>query len=320
MQQPTCEICGDPTDATICRRETRSLAGYLSEVIKLDLAVEVQTSIARLAQHGHRGGFSPQSVEEDLDEDLGDERRRLPLMAHGWAARLERPKRGALVSTALPYLPGKERAAHGAINAITTAARDICETRGIQVPMPGLMVGPLCRAGWGCKHETCAIIRARIIDHPAARAATFLLTQLDWIRWHADAVAYVEELSAAAAILRRCVDTPPKMVIVGMCDCSKYLYAYEDQAVATCKECGSQWEVAASRKILEEALVDRLCTAAEAAVLLMKFEMTSNRDRSRKNIVMWAQRGLITAHGEVHGSPTYRLGDIIDRASRGVAA
>jgi hypothetical protein len=177
------------------------------------------------------------------------------------------------------------------------------------------MVGPLCRAGWGCKHETCAIIRARIIDHPAARAATFLLTQLDWIRWHADAVAYVEELSAAAAILRRCVDTPPKMVIVGMCDCSKYLYAYEDQAVATCKECGSQWEVAASRKILEEALVDRLCTAAEAAVLLMKFEMTSNRDRSRKNIVMWAQRGLITAHGEVHGSPTYRLGDIIDRAS-----
>jgi hypothetical protein len=110
------------------------------------------------------------------------------------------------------------------------------------------------------------------------------------------------------------------MAIVGVCDCGQYLYAYEDQPIATCRECGSRWEVETSRKTLEDALVDRLFTAAEAAVLLMRFELTENRTRTRKNIVMWAQRGLITAHGQVDGSPTYRLGDIIERATRSVAA
>jgi hypothetical protein len=43
--QTTCEICGDPTDATVCRREIRSLDGYLAEVI--DVAGDVETSRRR---------------------------------------------------------------------------------------------------------------------------------------------------------------------------------------------------------------------------------------------------------------------------------
>lgn len=316
MQDPVCEICGDPTDATVCRGEISSLAGYLRPVIAV--AGEVETTVARLARYGARGGQAVQPADEDLGS--GPANRAMPVTVFGWPASKEGRQRGALIETELPFHPGTAKRAYAAINTITTVARDICETRGIDVPMPGPVAGPLCRSGWGCNHPTCDWIRARTVDHPAARAATFLLTQLEWIRHHPDAARFVDELSAAAATLRRCVDRPPAMVIVGMCDCGQYLYAREGQAVATCGECKSRWEVATSREILKAALLDRLFTAAEAAVLMMKFEMTVNRNRTRKLIVMWAQRGLISAHGEVDGSPTYRLGDIIDRAARSVAA
>jgi hypothetical protein len=330
MQQPTCEICGDPTDATVCRRETRSLADHLAAVVRLDLAVEVEASVARLARHGDRGGRELRAPELD-DEDLGDERRRLPVMAHGWAARLERPKRGALLSTQLPYLPGMATQAYAAINAITTTARDIAETRGIQVPMPGPMAGPLCRAGWGCKHPTCALIRARSIDHPAARAAAFLLTQLDWIRKHADAAAYVDELSTAAATLLWCVDRPPNTAYAGPCwetladesRCGFELYAIEGAAIVECRGCGTTHVLADRRKWLRGEVQDALAIAATLAAGLSSLDMPVTSSMIRN----YAARGRIVAHGhDVVGRPLYRVGDVVDvlldqaRRKAGVAA
>lgn len=327
MQQPTCEICGRPTDATVCRRETRSLADHLAQVISV--AGEVETSVARLARHGDRGGRELVAPEPD-DEDLGVERRRLPLMAHGWAARLDKPVRGALLSTQLPFLPGMATQAYAAINAITTTARDICETRGIQVPMPGPMAGPLCRAGWGCKHPSCALIRTRSIDHPAARAAAFLLTQLDWIRKHADAVAYVGELSAAAATLVRCVDRPPNTAYAGPCweklddgRCDFELYALEDAATAECGGCGATHVLADRRKWLRGEAQDALAIAAMLAAGLSSLDMPVTSSMIRN----YAARGRIVAHGhDPVGRPLYRVGDVVDvlldhaRRKAGVAA
>jgi len=316
MQQPTCEICGDPTDATVCRRETRSLAEYLTEVIRLDLAVEVQTSIARLAQHGERGGFSPAPAELEEDEDLDDERRRLPVMTHGWAARLDKPKRGALLSTALPYLPGMANRAYAAINDITTTARDIAETRQIQVLMPGMMEGPLCRAGYGCRHQSCAVIRGRRVDHPAARAAQFLLTQLDWIRKHGDAAAYVDELSAAAALLARCVDRPPTAAYAGPCwvkledgRCDFELYAPEGASTVKCGGCGTVHDMDARRRWLRGEAEDALAIAATLAAGLSSLDMPVTSSAIRN----LAARGRIVAHGhDPHGRPLYRVGDVVD--------
>jgi predicted YcjX-like family ATPase len=55
-------------------------------------------------------------------------------------------------------------------------------------------------------------------------------------------------------------------------------------------------------------------TAAEAAVLLAFFGLAGDRNRCRKTIVMWAQRGRIVSHGEVEGDPAYQFGEILDRA------
>jgi hypothetical protein len=309
-----CDLCGDPTDATVCRREIRSLAGYLREVIAV--AGEVETSVARLARHGDRGGKPATAPEVEPDEDSEDERRRLPVMAHGWAARLDKPKRGALLATELPYLPGMQKRAYAAINAITTTARDICEARGIEVLMPGPTIGPLCRSGWGCSHPTCDRIRARTIDHPAARAASFLLTQLEWIRHHPDATRIVEELSAAAATLRRCVDRPPTEAYAGPCwedledgRCDFELYAPEGAATVRCGGCGTTHDLGMRRRWLLAEVQDALATAATIAAGLSSLDMPVTSSMIRN----YADRGRIVAHGhDQQGYPMYRVGDVVD--------
>jgi hypothetical protein len=54
MQQPICDLCGNPTDGYVCDRCTTETAGYLRHVV--DLAGEVETNVARLARYATRGG------------------------------------------------------------------------------------------------------------------------------------------------------------------------------------------------------------------------------------------------------------------------
>jgi hypothetical protein len=327
MQQPTCTICGDPTDATVCRRETASLAEYLRTVV--DVAADVEVSVARLARYGDRGGRNMPPIEPEPDDD-SDQRRRLPLMAHGWVSRLDKPVRGALIATALPYNPGMAKQAFAAINTITTWARHVCEERGIGVPAPAVMQGPLCRAGYGCKHRTCTLIRARSIEHPAARAAVFLLTQLDWIRHRPEADEMVEDLSAEAATLRRCVDAPPAVRYAGPCwadtaegECEQELYAVEGAATVRCPACGTAHDVGLRRAWLLGQTHDVLLNAATMATALSSLDQTVTSSMIRN----YADRGRIVAHGhDRDGRPTYRVGDVLavlaDTARRkaGVAA
>lgn len=326
MQDPLCEICGDPTDATVCRGEIRSLTGYLRPVIAV--AGEVETTVARLARYGARGGRAAQSTDEDPGG--GPANRAMPVEVFGWPASKEGRQRGALIETELPFHPGTAQRAYAAINTITTVARDICETRGIDVPMPGPTVGPLCRSGWGCNHQTCDWIRARTVDHPAARAATFLLTQLEWIRHHPEAARFVDELSAAAATLRRCVDSPATPAYAGPCweeiddgRCDFELYAAEGAASVRCGGCGTTHDLAARRRWLLAEAQDALATAATIAAGLSSLDMPVTSSMIRN----YADRGRIVAHGsDQQGRPMYRVGDVVDvllelaRRKAGVAA
>lgn len=311
---PTCVICDEPTDGTVCRRDTATLAGYLRGVI--DVAGDVETSVARLARYGVRGGRAGIPDEQEGWGDDG-ERFRLPLLAHGWVARLDRPKRGALIETPLPYHPGMATRAAAAINTITTWARHVCEERGIGVPLPGPMLGPLCRAGWGCNHPTCDLIRARTIDHPAARAARFLLTQLEWIRHRPEAADVVDEVSAAAATLRRCVDAPPKLTYAGPCwelidgdeRCEVELYAVEDAPTVRCIGCGTAHDMDQRRRWLLGEAQDALANAATIAAGLSSL----NQQVTSSMIRNYADRGRIVAHGrDRDGRPLYRVGDVLD--------
>lgn len=323
-----CVICGDPTDGTVCRREIAATGTALRQV--LAVAGEVETTTARLARYGDRGG-RPALAAEDEPDDGGDERRRLPVMVHGWAARLDRPARGALIETALPYLPGTATRAAAACGEIVTWARHVCEERGIGVPRPGPAVGPLCRAGWGCNHPSCDRIRARTVEPGVARAARFLLGQLEWIRHRPEADETVEQLQAAASVLVRCVDRPPALRYAGPCwaedadggQCEEELYALEGAATVRCPGCGAAHDLGLRRQWLLGQVDDVLANAATLAAALSSLD----RPVTASMIRNYADRGRITAHGRDRDDrPTYRVGDVLavlaDVAERraGVAA
>lgn len=287
----TCDICGDPVPDTAyaCTRCAQPTVDGLRDAHRL--AGEVETTVARLARYATRGGRRTAAVDDEREDRPVN--RRMPVDAFGWPASKERPKRGALRATPLPVdLHASTRAA-AAFNTVTTWARAVAEERGTDIP-------------------------AEPAVHPVATAAWFLLERIDWIRHQPFAAEALNELAAAGATIRRVVDAPPEMVIVGVCDCGAHLYAHQGAATVTCSQCQARWDVETSREALREHLRGYLMTASEAAVFLAFFGVTGDRNRSRKTIVMWGQRGVIQAHGSVDGRPTYRFGDIIDRATRHV--
>lgn len=271
VNQPTCDLCGDPTDGYVCERDTAETARHLRLVV--DLADEVETTVARLSRYATRSGRRAPVAAEELEDDG--------------------PKQaGGLRTTPLPVDLNASARAAVAFNAVTTWARHVEGDRGGQVPE--------------VSHG----------QHPAAVAATWLLAQLDWLRHQREAEEAFTQLQAAGATIRRIVDSPPEQVIVGVCDCGAHLYARRGAATVVCSDCSARWDVEASRAGLRETLRGYLVTASEAAVFLTFFGLTGDRNRSRKTIVMWAQRGAIVAHGQVDGGPAYLFGDIIDRATR----
>lgn len=289
MQQPNCDLCGDPTDpaAYVCRRCSNETAGYLRKAVTL--AGEVETTVAKLARYATRGGRRAAPADDEDGAVAGPANRRQLVKLFGWPASKDRPKPGALRTSAPPVNLNASAKAAYAFNALTTQARMIEEERGVQVDIaPG--------------------------QHPAAAAAAFLIGQLDWIRFQRDADQTNEQLRAAGAAIERVVDAPPEMEIVGVCDCGEHLYAYEGATTVTCQGCGAKWDVATSRETLKDTLRGYLMTPSEAAVLLMLFGLTGNRDRSRKTIVMWAQRARIVKRGERDGDPVYLFGEILDMA------
>lgn len=267
VQQPICDLCGDPTDGYCCRRCTDRAARYLRYVV--DLADEVETTVARLARYATRNGRRAAEAE------------------------VAGPKStGGLRPTPLPVDLNASARAAAAFNSVTTWARHVEEERGGEVPDV-----PYGR-------------------HPASVAAAWLLGQFDWLRHQREAEEAFTELMAAGAAIRRVVDAPPEQMVVGVCDCGTHLYARQGASTVVCPDCSARWDVEASREGLREALRGYLVTAAEAAVFLAFFGMTGDRNRSRKTIVMWAQRGLIEAHGQVDGGPAYLFGEVLDRATR----
>lgn len=284
-----CAICCNPVEpsAYVCAACTRRAGQHLRGA---ELAGEVETTVALLARYAARGGSrTPEPVPVDTPEAQRGSQR---VLEFAWAASREQPIRGALRPTRLPFDPDASRRAAEAFNAIATWARVVEGDRGDEVPT----------AGRG--------------QHQTAVTAAWLQDQLEWIRHQQFAAEALGDLRDAGATIKRIVDSPPGQRIAGVCNCGVTMYARENATSVTCDNCGLDWVVEDAREHLRETLRGYLVTPAEAAWLLAFFGLTGNRDRSRKTIVMWAQRGRIQPHGEVDGEQAYLFGEILDRATR----
>jgi hypothetical protein len=285
-----CDICDNPLEesAFVCQRCTDETTTYLRQAV--DLAGEVETSVARLGRYAVRAGSARPEPEEP--KPTSEVNRRHPVEAFAWDASRDRPKRGGLRETALLVDLNASARAAGAFGSITTWARTVEDDHGGRVP--DVQTG----------------------DHPAAVAAAWLIGQLDWMRHQQFAGEAFEELKAAGAVIRRIVDAPPEQELVGVCDCEAYLYARRGAAQVRCV-CGLSWMVRKSRQSLLDVLADRLVTVSEAATLGVIAFPDLSRERVRKLVGSWVRTdrpnhliGTATDDG-----PVYPFREILDRLS-----
>lgn len=157
-------------------------------------------------------------------------------------------------------------------------------------------------------------------DWPADRLdamATWLLGRIDQLRTHPAAADAVGEISAAVRECTRAIDRRAERVYVGVCGhegCAVGLYAAPGRANVACPGCKAVHFVEHRREAMRASLYDRLLTAAEIARMAAYLGDLLDRERVRKLIAKWEQRGVITAHGvNYRGDPTYPFGETLTR-------
>ncbi len=201
-----------------------------------------------------------------------------------------------------------------AVNTLTTWARHVNGESGR--PLPTVRTAP-------CLHPTCAERRlgpacaGEPAEHPTVVVALWLADQLDWLRHRPEAEEAFDEIGDACRVLVRVVDRPAERIIVGQCGCTEYLYAVRGREYVTCSGCGTTYDVEAARDLLRESLDQRLCTAAEIAMLASYLGLTTKRDQVRHKITVWADRGLVVRHSELRGESAYVFGEVVARLMAG---
>ena len=286
----TCDLCGDPVRDTayVCPRCTANTARYLRDAI--NTAADVETTVARLARYSDRHG----RTQPDDDPD-------------------GRPD-GGLKVTPMLFDDGAKQRGDRASNDIVTWARHVAEERGVYPTMPAAPFGPLCGSQGVCRHESCSLIYRRSVPHPVARAATYLLGHMEWLRHRPEAEEALTQLAAAGATLVRIVDSPPPLWYAGPCwadtedgACPEELYARTDDGTVKCPACKARHDVRQRRVWLLGEADGVLGHAAliAAALTVLDRPVTSSMVRNL------AHRGRIGAHGQDdRGRPLYRVGEV----------
>lgn len=194
-------------------------------------------------------------------------------------------------------------------NAITTIARDIAETRGLQI-------------------DSAAYGDLSPVD-PLTRAAKWLTGQLDWLRHATDdqgeayAVGVFAELGENAARIRGLLDGPAAQRYLGPCGaetpigtlsqpdltftCEGDVYGRVGAAKGTCRTCGAQVDQDERRAWLDDQVRQYAYTAKEIA---------DAYGINVKTIRTWHTRGHLAQHGiDRDGVPLHNLGDVLDLAA-----
>ena len=154
-------------------------------------------------------------------------------------------------------------------------------------------------------------------SHKLEALARFLAEQVEWLRHQPYADEAWPAMLSACVELVRVIDTRPMGQLVCLCECETRLYAEPGDAVVVCQNCGQAYDVDRARQALLDQGRDLAVTPAEAADLIASWvDPGADRERVRTLVRQWAHRGLIEADGD----GLYRLGPILDRWTRALAA
>jgi len=191
-------------------------------------------------------------------------------------------------------------------NRLTTLAREIAETRGLQ--------------------SVSAVLEGRTVPDPLVRAAEWLRGQIRWVKHALDdqgdpyAVGAYAEIADCARRIRGIVNGPTEQRYFGPCGevvdgqaCDGDTYGWPGAELAACKTCGHQVDQLERRAWLDDQVRDRAFRASE---IEDAYGVSANLIRQ------WATpaRGLLQVHGhDFWGRALYVLGDVLDVAAAQVA-
>lgn len=172
--------------------------------------------------------------------------------------------------------------------------------------------------------EASDSVAPQLPDPSANGLSRFLLGRLTWLQGHPDGQAAVEEVTYAHAVAWHSVDRSPDRDYAGPCGaevdgevCPEDLYVAHDAHTATCRTCGTEWDVPERRAALLALAEDRLVTTTEACRAIKTYG-SEGEHVTPDRIWKWKQRGRIMAHGsDARGRDLWRLGDILDLVRAG---
>lgn len=282
MTAELCAVCAKrPTpDGYACSGCTSRAAGHLAAIV--ELAPDARLVAAGLVRRGGGGGGGKPASRPPLNDGATD------------------------VVDAVQ-------------NTLTTLARDIAETRGLQVAF----TRPESRA----------------VPDPLVRAAEAISASLEWLRHAVDdqggayAVEAFAEIDRCAGRLRGLVNGPSEQKYLGPCgatrqvevtglndtapvyidgeDCDGDIYAPRGGSTGRCRTCGA--EVAS---VDREAWLDGevRAHAFRAAQIAEAYGVNVNTIRS------WAARGQLLEHGRDRDErPLFNVGEVLDLAAADAA-
>lgn len=151
-----------------------------------------------------------------------------------------------------------------------------------------------------------------------------------WLDEKADAICrrgfhpgLLEEVAAGLANAEDALDGAKAWLECGSCEtCGQRMAGKPDRGHVECRSCGAVYDVAERRVRMLADAESRQVTATEA-VRLVGLLYAGNEERvhsdhlHRATVAKWYSRGDLSSGGnDVDGHPTFRFGDVLDRAFR----
>lgn len=159
-----------------------------------------------------------------------------------------------------------------------------------------------------------------------AVSARFLAEHLEWMRHRPEADEFLTDVEASLRVMRSVARGPVEQKYLGLCGapvevkaeipmlgtveypttCEGDVYGRPEADKGRCKTCGATVAQAERRAWLDSEVRQHSYTAAEIADA---YGLKANTIRQ------WLSRGLLVAHGELHGRPLLNLGEVLDLAA-----
>lgn len=170
------------------------------------------------------------------------------------------------------------------------------------------------------------VFESPLTSKPPTDPTQFLLDRVDAIKKRPWAGALLDEVQAAVDNAWGVVDLAGEYMEAGTCSCGTRLAACPDQPTLTCRGCGEVYDVFERREAMVTEVEEKLLPAKQIERLVDILLRIGAAERIRKRVPSgtvrgWASKGEIEVRGfDADGrTPTYRVGEVFDRAFREVA-